>query len=225
MTTDEALGIEMSRQASVAMSAETANQLTHAAGLVLSVAGAAAMIHAAAATGDAVRISGCLVYCAALVGVYAASTLSHSFQDASLRNLFRTLDQMCIFLLVAGTYTPFGLVHARHDGWWLVLAGMWMCAAIGIHSRMRRPRRTIPPSVFVLMGWLPVFTLGLAYDVSGLTGLLLILGGGAAYTGGTWFLVNDHRRVYYHAVWHLFVIAGSGLHYLFLWRFVANHGA
>jgi hemolysin III len=204
------------------VTAEAANQITHAVGLLLSLCGAAVMLTAAGSTGDPFRIVGCVIYSLSLVGVYAASTLSHSFEHERKRNLFRMLDQVCILLLVVGSYTPFGLVHARHDGWWLLLAAMWVAALVGIVARVRRGSDGIPIPIFVMMGWAPVLTLGVAWEVSQLTGLMLILGGGAAYTGGTWFLCNDHRGTYYHAAWHVCTITGSALHYLFLLQYVAQ---
>lgn len=219
---NEVLSAEASAPRVCPVTAEFANQLTHAAGLLLSLCGAGIMIAIVSSTGDPFRIAGCAVYCLSLVGVYAASTLSHSFEHKARRDLFRMLDQVCILLLVVGTYTPFGLVHARHDGWWLLLAAMWVAALVGIVARVRRGEDGIGVSVFMVMGWAPVLTLGLAWDVSQVPGLALIVAGGAAYTGGTWFLLNDHRGTYYHAAWHVCTITGSALHYLFLLQYVAQ---
>lgn len=201
--------------------AETVNCLTHAGGCVLSLFAAALLMSTAWETGDAWRILGCAVYAAALIAVYAASTLSHAFDDPARRRFYRMLDQVSIFLLVAGTYTPFGMVHAREQGWWLVLAVMWTCSLAGIVVRFRRPDQTLRPLWFIVIAWMPICTIGHAYHVSQLPGLSLVLAGGLAYTGGVWFLVNDDRYPYFHAVWHLSTIAGSALHYFFLLHYVA----
>lgn len=219
---NEVLSVETSAPRMCPVTAEAANRFTHAVGFVLSLCGAAVMMTAAGATGDPFRIAGCAIYSLALVGVYAASTLSHSFDHAGRRDFFRMLDQVCILLLVVGSYTPFGLVHARHDGWWVLLAAMWVAALIGIAARVRRGSEGIAVPIFMIMGWAPVLTLGLAWDISHVAGLTLILGGGLAYTGGTWFLCNDHRGTYYHAAWHVCTITGSALHYLFLLQYVAQ---
>ncbi len=204
-----------------AISDETANWLTHAAGFGLSLIAAVLLLFTAANSGGSARILGCSIYAATLVALYAASTLSHSFEDPARRRFYRMLDQVCIFLLVVGTYTPFGLVHAWDGGWWIVMLAMWACAVAGIALRVRDPDRTLPPWLFVLIAWLPLCTMFRAYDVSHASGLSLVFAGGLSYMGGLWFLVNDHRRRYYHAAWHLCTIAGSTFHYLFLLHFVA----
>lgn len=200
---------------------EMANRLTHACGFVLSLVGAAVMLTTAAGTADAYRIVGCGVYVLSLVAVYAASTLSHSFDDPRTRDFYRLLDQVCIFLLVVGTYTPFGLVHLRHGAWWLLLAAMWLCAVLGIVVRMRRGSQAVAIPFYVLLGWMPVVGLWRILEVAPLSGLGLVLAGGLAYSGGTWFLANDHRRPYFHAVWHVCTIVGSACHYVFLLKYVA----
>lgn len=210
---------------SPAVPSETANQVTHGIGLCLSVLGACVLMSTVLPTGDPYRIAGCGIYAFALVALYAASTLSHSFTDEERRTFYRMLDQVCIFLLVVGTYTPFGLVHARHGAWTVVLVGMWLYALVGIGVRIRRPTETLQPLYFLLMGWLPIPILFRAYEVSSLPGLSMILAGGMAYTSGLWFLMNDHRHRYYHAVWHLFTIAGSALHFLYVLNYVAVAGA
>jgi len=204
-----------------AVRSESANQVTHAAGLALSLVGGGVLMAAALQSSDPYRIAGCAVYALTLVALYAASTLSHSFSDADRRRFYRMLDQVCIFLLVVGTYTPFGLVHARDGGWIAVLIAMWLYAFVGIGLRVRRPDETLRPLFFMLMGWLPAPILFRAYEVSHLGGLSMILAGGLAYSGGLWFLLNDHKHHYYHAVWHVCTILGSALHFLFVLKYVA----
>jgi len=204
----------------LAIRCESANQATHALGFGLSLIGGGVLMSAALASGDPWRITGCAIYALALISVYAASTLSHSFNDVERRTFYRMLDQVCIFLLVVGTYTPFGLVHARHGVWLAVLIGMWLYALVGIGLRVRRPTETLRPLYFMVMGWIPVPILFRAYEVTQVGGLALILAGGLAYSGGVWFLVNDHRHHYYHAVWHVCTITGSLLHFLFVLQYV-----
>lgn len=203
------------------LSDEAANFLTHAAGFCLSLVGAAVLLLTAVQSGDANRILGCAIYALTLVALYAASTLSHSFDDPDRRRFYRMLDQVCIFLLVVGNYTPFGLVHAWDGGWWLVMVAMWTCALAGIAQRIRNPERTLQPWLFVIIAWLPILTMGRAYAVSQTAGLSLVFAGGLAYMGGLWFLLNDHRRRYYHAAWHVSTITGSTFHYFFVLFYVA----
>lgn len=204
------------------VSSETANQLTHGLGFGLSLVAATTMAETVLQSSDLVRTIGCLVYLLTLVALYAASMLSHSFDDPARRSFYRLLDQVCIFLLVAGSYTPFGLLHVSSGAWWLILAAVWLLALLGIALRILRGEGGVTFTFYVLMGWLPVLTLGHVYEFTGLTGLALVLGGGAAYTGGLWFLVNDNRHPYLHAVWHLCTITGSACHFIFLQRFVAE---
>jgi hemolysin III len=218
----EPVGLKMAEARAPAIRSETANRITHGLGFCLSLFAAALLIATALRTGDAWRIFGCTVYAASLIGLYAASTLSHAFEDPARRSFYRMLDQVCIFLLVVGTYTPFGMVHARDGGWWVILIAMWACALAGIAQRIRRPEQTLKPWLFVVIAWLPIFTMGRAWDVSHLQGLALVAGGGAAYMGGIWFLVNDHRHPYFHAAWHVSTILGSALHFLFLLNYVAT---
>ena len=205
-------------------SSETANQFTHALGFCLSLLGAGVLISTAMSSGDPYRIAGCAIYALSLVSLYAASTLSHSFADAERRKFFRMLDQVCIFLLIVGTYTPFGLVHARQGLWSLILIGLWLYALVGIGMRVRRPDETLRPLFFLMMAWMPVPILFRAYEVGHAGGLVMIIAGGLAYTGGVWFLINDHRHPYYHAVWHVCTIIGSLLHFLFVLQYVAPAG-
>ncbi len=203
------------------VTADTANQWTHGIGFLMSLVGAAFMLRIVEGK-DWPVIAGCSIYCFTLVSLYAASTLSHSFQDPSRRSFFRILDQICIFLLIVGTYTPFGLAHLNSGMLSLLLGIMWAVALVGIVCQLKKGDGSVAVLFYVLLGWLPVLALGEMYNISGLAGLGLVLAGGLAYTGGTWFLGNDHRHPYFHAVWHLCTITGSLLHYLFLLFYVAT---
>ncbi|MBX3441880.1 MAG: hemolysin III family protein [Planctomyces sp.] len=201
---------------------ETLNQWTHGFGAILSVIGAGVMLSTVLPTGDAWRIAGCAIYVASLVALYVASTLSHSFECGPRRDFYRMLDQVCIFLLVVGTYTPFGMVHHRENGWWMLLVAMWLLATMGIVERVRRGTQGTPFRTFVMLGWLPIIGFGRIHEVCQGPGLALVVAGGLSYLGGLWFLCNDVRRPYYHAAWHLSTIAGSTCHFLFLLEYVAR---
>ena len=194
---------------------EIANSITHGIGLALSVVGTAALVMIAARTGDTRDFIGCLVYGASLVSVYAASTLSHLFWQPRLRRIFRMLDQGCIYLLIAGTYTPLALRYLRDGYWWVLLATMWTIAVVGFCSKVFLAHRVeaVSTAAYVIMGWLPVLAAKQLIAVTPGRCLWMMLIGGLCYTVGTLFLIFDRKALFLHAVWHICVIAGSAVHY------------
>jgi len=202
---------------------EKANQWTHALGLILSLVAGVVMIGTVWATPDAGRLWGCTIYVCAMIALYAASTLSHSFAVGPYREFYRMLDQVCIFVFMAACFTPFALTHLRSVYGYGVLIAMWGLAIMGVVVRMRSRSQTFPIALFLPLGWLPALTITRIFEVGSWPGLLLVLAGAASYTGGFWFLANDHRRSWYHPAWHLSTVAGTGFHYLFLLEFVARH--
>jgi hemolysin III len=212
------IGVERSE---VSVSPETLNQWTHGFGFLLSLIGAGVMTPAALSTASWGRAVGALVFCFTLVALYLASTLSHSFECPDRRRFYRMLDQVCIFLLCAGSYTPFILVHQSSALGWMMLTLSWTVALYGVYLRVRRPERTIGVTMFVLLGMAPVVSLPHLFEIGQGSGFALVLAGGAAYLGGLFFLLNDARRPYLHALWHLSTITGSACHFLFhLWYVV-----
>ena len=205
-----------------ALATETANQWTHGFGFVAGVIAATVLLTRVWATGDVANIIGCSVYAATMIALYAASTLSHSFECPQRRTFFRMLDQVCIFLFVVGNFTPFVVVHMQNSLGWALLAVMWTAALTGCYFRIRAREKTISPWFFIPLAWLPVMTMGYVLVAGSWFGLAIVLGGGLCYTGGLWFLMNDHKHPYYHAVWHLSTIAGATLHFLFTYWYVAT---
>ncbi|MEX0714737.1 MAG: hemolysin III family protein [Pirellulales bacterium] len=194
---------------------EPINSATHGIGFVLSIAGVVLLLATAADFGDVWQLAACAVYGGSLIAVYAASTLSHLFQAPRLRRLFRIVDQALIFLLIAGTYTPIAFTWLRHGHWWIVLALMWAIASAGFVSKAIFVHRIegVSTMLHVLMGWLPVVTVKTLIDRAPPGLLWWMLAGGICYTVGTIFLNRDQKVPYFHAVWHLMVVAGSACHY------------
>lgn len=193
---------------------EIANSVTHGVGLVLSLAGFAALVALAFARGSRWHIIGCLVYGASLVTLYAASTLYHSFQHPQLKRIFLAVDQVAIYLLIAGTYTPFMLVNLRGFWGWLLLTLVWTLAVCGIVCRIvlaeRSKRLTV--ALYLAVAWLAIIAVKPIFATVPLGGLAWIGAGGLAYMTGLIFFAWD-RLPFNHTIWHLFVIAGSGCHY------------
>jgi len=203
---------------------EFVHTVTHGIGLALSVIGAIALIARAISPVDPWRVAGCCIFALTLIAVYAASTLSHCIHEPWLNRVFRTLDQACIYLLIAGTYTPFALEYLRFGWWWLVLALIWSMALGGLVSKVLFSHRIDAATAwsYLVLGWIPI---AFAREYIGLipsTALWWVMIGGLCYTIGTIFLVVDYRRWHFHGIWHLWVMAGSGCHFFAIFAFVAS---
>lgn len=207
------------------ISEETVNQITHGAGCLLSLVGAAVLCRWVAFHGDSWQIVGCCVYSATLVAVYGASTLSHSFeQHAAWRHFWRMVDQVCIFLLIAGTYTPFGLRYMRDPAYLALLAAIWLFALVGVFFKIFFARlRNVTTAAYLMLGWLPILAARAIVERVPVPALVLIVAGGVLYSVGTWFLTHDDKVPYFHGVWHLLVMAASACHYFAILFFVAGY--
>ena len=193
---------------------ELANSLTHGVGLALSLAAAPVLIVTAVATDDVWRVAAVSIYAATLVMLYAASTLYHSVRRRALKEAMQRVDHAAIYLLIAGTYTPFTLISLRGAWGWSIFGVVWALALIGVILKGRFGARlpALSTWLYLAMGWLIVIALrplSLHVAPAGLRWLAL---GGALYTGGVVFYVWERVR-YSHAVWHLFVLGGSMAHF------------
>jgi hemolysin III len=194
---------------------ELANFLTHGIGFLLSVAAASWLMTLLVNNSRTGFVVACGVYCFTLTGLYAASMLSHAFHNPARRRFFRMLDQAFIFLLIAGSFTPFGVVvYSR--GWWpLLFAAMWVLALLGV-GMVLRMRNLTPAAQFTygILGWLPAISLPWLFHTLPVELMGWIIAGGLSYSVGALFLINDHRVRYFHAMWHTLVIAGTTCHYI-----------
>jgi hemolysin III len=200
---------------------EIAHAATHGTGLVLSVVGAWVLVGRAGLHGDAWHVVGCAVFGAALVALYAASTLYHGLPSGPAKRVFRRIDHAAIFLLIAGTYTPFALVSLRGGWGWTLLVLVWCLAILGITLQAIRPRRMARLSVglYLAMGWMALVAIEPLLGSLQAAGLALLVLGGVAYSVGVAFYAWL-RLPYNHAVWHVFVLAGSVFHYSSVMGFV-----
>jgi hemolysin III len=202
---------------------ELVHTVTHGVGLLLSIVGAIVLITRVLSMGDAWRVTGCSIFALALIAVYAASTLSHGIAEPWLRRVFRILDQGFIYLLIVGTYTPFALEYLRSGWWWLIFALMWTVALVGLISKILFSHRIDAVTIwsYVLLGWMPIAFAPASVTLIPSAALWWVAIGGLCYTIGTVFLVVDYRRLHFHDIWHLFVMAGSVCHYFAVFLFVA----
>ena len=193
---------------------EIANSLTHALGIVLSIVGLTALIAVAAMRGGVREIASCAIYGTTLIVLYTTSTLYHSIASEASKRILRTLDHLAIFLLIAGTYTPFVLIALRGTWGWTLFGIIWTLAALGVAielSQLRRFRRVMI-ALYVAMGWIGLIAIKPLVAALPAAGLWLLFGGGVSYTAGVAFY-RWHSLRYHHAVWHLFVLGGSVLQY------------
>ncbi len=204
--------------ASTPASAEWANTLTHGLGLVASVAGVVALVWAAMEAG-AVAVAACAVFGGALVLLYAASTGYHGTRHPRWKTRLRLLDHVAILYLIAGSYTPFVLIGMANAWGYLMLALVWLLAVGGTVFKLMSAQRYHNGStlLYLLMGWLSVAFAGPMIAALPSGALLWLAVGGACYTAGVAFFLWERWR-YAHAVWHLFVLAGSACHYAAVWR-------
>lgn len=192
---------------------EWANTLTHAVGVFAAVAGGAVLIVRAALQGDPWKIVGAAVFTATLILLYSASTLYHASRAPKLKVRFKVLDHASIYLLIAGTYTPFTLVGLRGGWGWSLFGVIWGLAVGGVIFKLFATGRyrLISTGIYVGMGWLVVLAAGPMVRRLDPWVLVWLVAGGLAYTGGTVFYHNK-KIPYSHAIWHGFVMAGSLCH-------------
>ncbi len=195
---------------------EIANSLSHGLPLLAAVAGAPLLVHRAVSVGDAGFVVGASLFAASVILLYLASTIYHALPSGRGKRAFKVIDHAAIFLLIAGTYTPFTLGVLRGAWGWTLFGLVWGLAALGVVLKAagRASHPVLSTGLYLAMGWLVVIAAQpLLERVSG-PGLLWLLIGGLAYTVGVVFFVLDSRLRYAHAVWHLFVAAGTAAHYV-----------
>ncbi len=196
-------------------SEELANSISHGAGLVAAVVAAPILVVHAVNRGNVNFIVGASIFAATMILLYATSTLYHALPSGRLKHTFRIIEHAAIFLLIAGTYTPFTL-GILHGGWgWTLFGIIWGLAAIGVLLKIivgaTHPVAFV--SLYLFMGWVIVIAARPIYTQLPSPGLAWLLAGGLSYTVGVAFFATDSRLRYGHFIWHLFVIAGTSCHY------------
>jgi hemolysin III len=201
---------------------ELANRLTHCVAALLSIVGLVILLVAASRTGDPYRIVSAAVFTSVLCIFYIISTLYHTFRNPRVRYIFRILDHAGIFLVIAASYTPFTLVSLREGNGWALFGVVWGLAVVGVVFKTFMTHRLafLAPVLYIALGWLIVVDLEGLLSMVPIKGVLWLFAGGLCYTVGIVFYAID-RIPYNHAIWHLFVVAGSLCHYLsILWYVV-----
>jgi hemolysin III len=191
------------------------NALTHGLGAVLSVAGGAVLITLAALKGNSWQLASAIVFTISLILLYTASTLYHSTPDGNVKNRLKVFDHCAIYILIAGSYTPFALIGLReHGGWWL-FGIIWALAVAGVIFKLFYTGRfeLVSTLIYIGMGWLAIFAIKPMIEQINATTLIWLFSGGAAYTLGTFFYMSK-KIPYTHSIWHMFVLTGSTCHYV-----------
>ncbi|WP_367924826.1 hemolysin III family protein [uncultured Ruthenibacterium sp.] len=201
---------------------EIFNAVSHGMGSLLSIVGTSVLVTVAALFSTPRNAVICLVYGLSLVILYTMSTLYHSFPQRGIKCFFRILDHSTIYLLIAGSYTPFTLILLRDTprGTW-VCAVIWAAALLGVtlNAIDLKKFEKVSMVLYVAMGWAAIWVLPDILHNLAPAGFWLLLGGGLCYTGGIVFYAW-HKIRYMHGIWHLFVLAGSVLHYLCIFLYV-----
>lgn len=199
---------------------ERFNSFTHLTGTALAIAGAAELISRASEQGDPWKLGAFGAFGAGLVLLYAASTLYHSLRGRA-KEVLRRIDHAAIYLLIAASYAPFMLVSLRGPFGLTLFAAIWGMALYGMcRAWLRKDGRDPSPIPYLIMGWLGVTAFVPLIDKLGMHGIGWLAAGGALYTAGVVFYLNDRRWRHAHGIWHLFVMGGSASHFIAVLYFV-----
>jgi len=200
---------------------EIAHAVTHGLGLLLSICGLVVMLVYSTHYGDVWHITSSCIYGATLILLYASSTLYHGIPHLDAKRILRRLDHAAIFLLIAGTYTPFTLVSIRGGWGWSLFGLVWGIALIGMVLELATEQRfkRLSMMLYLGLGWLVVVAIKPMIAAVDTGGLILLLAGGLCYSLGVLFYIWK-SLTYHHAIWHLFVLAGSALHFFSVFIYV-----
>ncbi|HMG91538.1 MAG TPA: hemolysin III family protein [Chryseolinea sp.] len=193
---------------------EILNAITHGIGALLAIAGLVILVVLSSLEGTPWHITGFAIFGSAMVLLYTISALYHAFAKTRLKTLFRKFDHMAIFILIAGTYTPFCLTVL--NGWigWTLFGVVWACAVAGIILKVFSTGRyeILSTALYVAMGWIALLFIKPLFSATSIEGFILLITGGMFYSVGVLFFVKDKVR-YFHGIWHMFVLAGSTFHF------------
>lgn len=190
------------------------NVITHGTGALLSLMALMAMAYICAARGTQMQFAATLIFGLSLITLYTASTIYHAMTRLRWKRIFQIVDHLCIYLLIAGTYTPVALLGLKGTWGWIIFCLIWLFAGIGFVFKLSPLRRyeKVSLALYLIMGWLIVIALQPLMASMATEPLLMLLAGGLCYTFGVYFFVKENVP-YYHCVWHVFVLAGSAFHF------------
>ena len=201
---------------------ETWNALSHGIGVLFGISALVLMVYLAKEHHHPLAIVACAIYGSTLIALYLASTAYHAAQEPDIKKLFKVLDHSSIYLLIAGTYTPFTLVTLHGPWGWTLFGIIWSMAALGLAFKFfyTGQYEFLSVVVYLVMGWLVVIAMDPLMHHLSFGGFMWLLAGGLCYTFGVIFYVLDHRMYLAHFIWHLFVLAGSVCQFVAVLRYV-----
>ncbi|CAB0151412.1 hypothetical protein PSI9734_01800 [Pseudidiomarina piscicola] len=214
----------LSKAKAYSVAEEVAHAITHGVGAIASIIGLIAMLLWSFANGDTWHVVSVSVYGASLIMLYTASTLYHAFPWPRVKAFFQHIDHAAIYFLIAGTYTPFALINLRGPWGWSILGVAWGIAVFGVIMELasRERKKWLSLSLYLGLGWMAIIAIKPMLEHVEIGGLLLLLAGGLAYSLGVIFYVWKSLK-YHHAIWHVFVLAGSVLHFFSIFYYVLPH--
>ncbi len=197
------------------ISEEVFNSITHGIGLGLSIAALCLMVVTASGTGNPWHIVSAAIFGSSLIILYMSSTIYHSVQHPGIKKVFRTLDHISIYILIAGSYTPISIGLLRGGLGWTLFGLEWGFALIGIFFKIffGHKLEALSTTGYVIMGWLILMAFYPVVSMVETGGIVFLVAGGVAYTIGVPFYFMDEKYKYFHSIWHLFVLAGSICHF------------
>lgn len=200
---------------------EIAHSITHGIGVLLSISGLAVLVAFSALNGDSWHIVSTSIYGATLIFLYTSSTLYHGIPNPNAKKILQQLDHAAIYLLIAGTYTPFTLVSLRGELGWTLFGIVWALALIGVALEFtaKQKLKRVSVGIYLALGWLIIVAIKPMITSIGQGGLTLLVAGGLCYSLGVIFYVRK-SMTYHHAIWHLFVLAGSACHFFAIFFYV-----
>jgi hemolysin III len=201
---------------------ETANAVTHGLGFFVSLVAGPLLVMKAMQCSDWVMIAACIAYVIPLAGVYLCSMVSHAVAEPKRKLAWERWDQAMIYLLITGAYSPYAAAYLRSDSWPLLTLAMWILGSAGFltkiffHHRMRKAIIWM----YMAIGWLPTISLHVMLPQMQPECIWWTVGGGLCFTFGALFLTYDRAAPFLHVLWHLAVLAGTGLHFAAIWEYV-----
>jgi hemolysin III len=203
---------------------ELVNTITHGFGFLIAVVGAQAMLSRLAGHDNHWVVVGCLTYIFSLLSVFAMSTLAHGSTSAKWKLRFRALDQGFIYLLIVATYTPYALAYLHGPQWFALMCVMWSIAIAGFVAKVFFAHRIDSVSITapLILGWIPIVAMPTLMHTAPSGAFEMIISGGICYMAGIVFFIYDERVRHFHAVWHLWVIAGSACHFYGVLNYVVR---